>query len=60
VFVCGIVNWKGEFTAYGNKASGDVRARDGAGIPSIKEEENSLEGDADGVSFIGHDFEAFG
>jgi hypothetical protein len=38
VFVCGIVDWEGKFTAYGNKASRDVHARDGAGIPSIKEE----------------------
>jgi hypothetical protein len=60
VFVCGIINWEGKFTAYGNKASRDVSARDGAGIPSIKEESGGLEGNADGVLFISHDFEAFG
>jgi hypothetical protein len=38
VFVCGIVNLEGEFTAFGNKALRDVRAQDGAGIPSIEEE----------------------
>jgi hypothetical protein len=38
VFVHGIVNWEGKFTAYGNKASRVVCAQDGVGIPSIKEE----------------------
>ncbi len=55
----GIIDGEGEFTADGNKAARDVRTRDGARVPRIKEKENSFIGNPHRFSFVAHDFEAF-
>ena len=55
VSTCREIDWKREFAADGNEASGNVSTRNRTGVPSVKKKKDGFESNPDGIAFIRHD-----
>jgi hypothetical protein len=59
MFVGGVIDWKGKFTANGNQAPRDVCAGNGSRVPCIEKDKDSFQSNGDGAMLIGHYLQTF-